>query len=638
MPSSDFLSRRRQSPFFDSQNYKIIKDADKVLPADFAPYYAKAQEYIEPLRAKIEFWDLKHLEKVYEYDSFAKFSNQFLVEDCDVDLGIDSHGVFNVDIFDSDRYIDSRILKRKNLVVISTKKYVNDELQNLIYGIQNKVMPMRANTNMLEYKVSGVGSGAVLNERIVDYVKVAGAQSITSSNPITNDPTMQANNMMKKLFTDSKVYVVDDDTIAQQLGIDVSLLDSSEVKDLLGGINQQFVTAAQVYSAILEGVGGQGGVNANNQAYMRYPSTNHSGIKLKSWNYLDDAQNTDLAAFTSYFMGPFQFEISWAKEDGFTNRWISKGKTQQMGATSGTEGDLGNSIPLFERALAQKFTSSSARLRDMAFMLQKVGVGTASPQWIKYLTGEVRFDSGYNTPDGYLYAYINIPLTDIPTSLGPVYFSNLNTNWDVGVGQDLWVIFYDIGNDESNTVRWGVIDQKGATNAVRYYHWYPPDPWALDRNAPGGWDVHTNSFSFMFSSFDSFTHAVIAEDPDSIEQYGVVEDFMNVDWAPNSSVINQFATERLWWTSMPKIVYSAQQCTVPGNLFLPGQIISIEDEMADLPDNKNITADILNVHYSFGTGGAGGGGGGNNVPLGCLFVDLSPIGYYNFREELESED
>ena len=147
---------------------------------------------------------------------------------------------------------------------------------------------------------------------------------------------MQANNLYRKLLLDPSVYAVDDTTMAEQLNIDTSLLDSSQVKDILGGINQPFVDASQVYNAILESVGAQGGINANNQAYIRYPTDVFSGIKVKAWDYANDDDNLDAAKTTSYFMGPFEYEISWAKEDGFINRWISKGRTQSITASSGT--------------------------------------------------------------------------------------------------------------------------------------------------------------------------------------------------------------------------------------------------------------------------------------------------------------
>jgi hypothetical protein len=611
----------------------IIEDISKKYVVDVAPVYAKVSEYLEPLQCKIEMWDLKKLEKRFDYNSFDTRANQVIIESCTIDLGIDTHGSFTFRIFDADKFLDSKLLKRRNLVIISAKKYGNEPFTNLLYGMQTKMKAVREDTGMLQYDISGIGTGSILNERVINFNKVARPESLLSSNPYAGDQTMAANNLLRKLFVDPSVYVVDDVTMAEQLNIDMSLLEDSEVRDILGGINQPYVDASQVYNAILESVGAQGGVNANNQAYLRYPSDIFSGTKIKAWDYENDDENLDFAANTSYFMGPFEYEVSWAKEDGFVNRWYSKGRTQQISASSGTTGVQDGFVPTFERDLAQKFRPNASNLRDLALMLQKVGDGTSDPVNTKYLHGHITLDNN-GAPNGSVLAYFNIPLTDIPTTMGPVYLSNLTLNFNIDASQDLWIILYDRGDDDTNTIHWGVVNNPDApsTNAVRYYHRSPPDSWVLDHFNGSGWEIHPGSFSFMYSAFDSFTNAVIAEDPDSIERYGIVEDVINVEWAPNTNIVNRFISERLAITALPKVVYNANTVTIPGNIFLPGQIISIEDKMSDLPNNLNIKADILAVRYNFGGSSAEFGG-----QLGALFTDISPVGLYDFRQEEEEE-
>lgn len=612
----------------------ITTDITSRYVVDVAPVYAKVSTYLEPLKCKIEIWDLQKLEQRYVYDSFDTRQNQFIVESATVDLGIDSHGSFTFRIFDSDKFIDSKFLKRKNIIVISAKKYGSEQFTNLLYGYQTKVKAIRENTNMLQYDISGIGSGSIMNERLVNFSKVASPESLMSSNPNVGDQSMQANNLFRKLLTDPSVYAVDDITIAEQMNIDTSLLDSSQVRDILGGINQPYVDASQVYNAVLESVGAQGGINANNQAYLKYPSDVFSGIRVKAWDYTDDDENLDFAENTSYFMGPFEYEISWGKEDGFVNRWVSKGKTQNISASSGITGTTTGSVPLFERALAQKFTPNASNLRDLALMLRKVGAGTSDPTTITSLHGHIVLDKN-GFPNGDVLSYFNIPLVDIPTTMSPVYLSDLTLNFNIDLNQDLWIILYDRGDDDKNTILWGVVNNPdfASSNAVRMYHRNPPDPWVTDHFNGSGWEVRENSFSFMYSAFDSFTNVVIAEDPESIERYGIVEDVVNVEWAPNSNIVNKFISERLAITALPKVVYNANTVTIPGRIFLPGQVISIEDRLSDLPNNSNIRADILAVRYNFG--GSSSSGGGN---LGCLFTDISPIGLYDFRSEGEATD
>lgn len=594
---------------------------------DTGPFYAKAANYIEPLRAKIEIWDLKKLDRLYFYDSFGNSQNNTVVTAADVQLGIDSHGSFSITMWDSPKIMNPKNLKKKNIVIISAKKYPGDNWTNLIYGYTQRLTPVRNDTGMLEYVLEGVGSGSIINDRIVNFAKVAMPESIVTSNPFIKDPNLQANNMFKTLLSDNSVYVTDDLTIAEQLNIDVSLLESSSVRDNIGGIVERYTPAANVYNAILQGVGAVGGVDANNRAFLKYPTSRHSGITLKSWDYIDDNANTDRARFTSYFMGPFEYQISWAKEDGFTNRWISKGTTSSVVASSGIDPTDQKviEIPMANQNLAMQFTINASKMRDLALQLRRVGAGTAdSTGRIKTFDAIIRNDFN-NSPTGSNVAYISFPLADIPESSTPIYITNVRFIQNIFPGFKYWIVTYARGTDEEDTLFWSAIQDSKGINAAR------PDgsaavgqPWVGNIDHPSGWEVRPGSYSFMYSAFDSFSHAVFADDPESQDSYGLVEDSIDVQWSPTTTVIDQFISELLYFTAMPKIQYRANTVTIPGDLFLPGQIISLQDELSDLPGNKSVTADILSVHYPF-----------SSEKLGCLFLDVEPLGSYDFRQELD---
>lgn len=626
-----------KSPFvtelFDTPSYAV----------PYGPQFAKASTYLEPLRAKIEIWDLKKTELRYSYDSFAgKAKNQIFITGLDVSLGVDQHGSFTFRIWDSDRYIEPKYLKRKNIVVVAAKKYYNEDWQNIIYGYTNGVEPIRENTNMLEYEVSGVGSGSVLNERIVNYARVAPPESLTSANPLRGNVQMQANNVFKDLVTNPSVYAADDRTIAEQLNIDVSLLDSSPVRDVLGGIVQRYTPAAVVFNAILEGVGATGGVNANNQFFLNYPNTKHSGITIKSWDWQNDDLNTDLAQYTSYMMGPFRYTMSWKKEDGFCNKWVSKGKVSNLLATSTavtTTGDTETENKVIEIALddmdlAQEFQPRASSFRDLALMLRRTGNGTSDPVRVKTLYGQVRLGN-YGWPTGATVAYFTYPLKDIPTdAAAPCYITDLRFLTNIDPSWYLWIVLFYRGHTTDDTIYWSAVQDYKGSNATRATG-YSNMPWAYNPDLPSGWEIHTNAYTFMYSAFDSYTHAIVAEDSESQELFGIVEDSADIAWAPTTDIVNKFITERLYYTAMPKIIYNANTVTIPGQLFLPGQVVSIQDAMSDLPPNRAVTADLLEVHYSFGATTNAVSKGSN---LGCMFVDVSPLGVYDFREEAEAEE
>ena len=52
-----------------------------------------------------------------------------------------------------------------------------------MYGYTTKLKTVREATNMLQYDISGIGSGSIMNERLVNFQKVASPESLLSSDP-----------------------------------------------------------------------------------------------------------------------------------------------------------------------------------------------------------------------------------------------------------------------------------------------------------------------------------------------------------------------------------------------------------------------------------------------------------------------
>src|SRR5690349_14043907 len=87
--------------------------------------------------------------------------------------GIASAGSFDLTIEDSEKSLDFNITRRANIVIIKAKKYQNQDYQNLLYGRTKGVKVLRPGGNQIQYQFTGVGAGAVLDERIVNIQKIA---------------------------------------------------------------------------------------------------------------------------------------------------------------------------------------------------------------------------------------------------------------------------------------------------------------------------------------------------------------------------------------------------------------------------------------------------------------------------------
>ena len=142
-------------------------------------------QYFEPLRCDIEWWDLPQLEQIHSFSSWnpkgTGVANHIPVIEASVTPpGTSQYGTFYFKVWDTDKVIEHQDIRRKGIIIFKSKKYQNDPYLNLIYGFITKIRPQRRK-NQLYYSITGVGSGAVLNERFVNIQRSARMKAIDSS-------------------------------------------------------------------------------------------------------------------------------------------------------------------------------------------------------------------------------------------------------------------------------------------------------------------------------------------------------------------------------------------------------------------------------------------------------------------------
>ena len=630
------------------------------------PIYARESLYAEPLRCLIEIRDLADPSILkYSYDSFkaehhGSSGNIIGIDSADVSVGVGNTGSFQFTILDNEKVIPRSDLRRNNVVIIKGKKYEESQWTNLIYGFQKRLNPLRQDTGSLKYVLAGFGSGILLSDRLVNYVELPKIAVSPVPGVGTTDPSMAANKLYRKLYESSRILLVSDGYTLKEhgkfdLGTDEhdDLIDS-RVDDDLYGINEPIVEARQIHNRITETVGAEGGVDAYNRPFLRYPSTLHSGITLRTWDNAPEWINTDLAEQTSYFFGPFDYEMDWSKESGFANRLVSKSLSRQQVATSSapTEGAgsttaSNNFVDLVGRDLAVRFPIGVAKLQDVAIMIQRIGTGgqgsltfektrrtatnnvlpgasTPQPQSalfggatsVPVLHGHIVQDlDGF--PVGNEIATFEMALEDIPETPTPMFLTNLKIRATINPNSWAWILLYATSAfDPTDTIRWFHNAQRTGSNGYRAIMW--------DHNNASGWTVRDLSFEFIYNIYDTFTYPMIAEDTDSQARFGLVEDIVDVSAFPSNSLAYKYMLEQLDQRCKPKIVYSAGSVSIPnGKMFEPGQIISITDTLSDLPLTSAYWATIENVRYQFG--GA--------TSLGCKFADITPLGSYDFKAD-----
>lgn len=593
-----------------------------------APIYTNVAEYFEPLRASLEWWDLSQLEQKHQFSSWNPrgigVSNAIKVTEISVTPpGVSDAGSFYFTVWDTEKTIDPLTVKRKGIIIIKARKYESEPDTNLLYGFVHKVRPIHQ-ANQLYYTISGIGSGVLLNERYINIRRTAKMQSIDSSTPLHNDESMSVRKLYKEILSNKDLYVVDDVPIAGQFAnpMDLSPLDRSRVNSSLLAINEPYVQVSHALNVLLDSVGADGGIDAYNRPYLDYPSAQVSGIILKSWDTIAEV-GLDKSVNTSYFMEDWDWEIDWSKESGFSNRILAKSRVTSGTSTNSSDGSYGGFVNLADRDLAQKIPASPARFRDISIIVSRRGVGTVNPT-VKTLHGHIHQDSGQNTP-GIKVANFDIPLSSIPEDTPtPMFLNNLTFVRTVDPSKDHWITLYERGNFEDNTINWYFTtnDKGTGTNASRPR--VPGSPWTKDHESTTGWEVAVaNDFDFAYSIFDNFTHIIIAEDVDSQQRYGIVEDLVDVSFTTNTIGASKYIGELLSIRALPKITYNPNKVTIPGNLFLPGIIVNVQSNLSGLLPEDNMTAEVTSASYNFG--------GGGDTQLGALFADIGLVGHYDYK-------
>lgn len=301
------------------------------------------------------------------------------------------------------------------------------------------------------------------------------------------------------------------------------------------------------------------------------------------------------------------------------------------------------------RDLCQSFIPNSSRLTDLVLILSRVGdpryhdtnigIGTPEASIIQpnSVHGHVETNKvvsqitvvdpttgaettrEINMPSGNAIAYFNIPFSTINAQIPTACFLNdiVYRQNDIVPGQRYWVVVYGRGQDESNTIRWHHSDN-------------PQFEMLSGERIPGGhgvsqeWTIFDNAQkpAFGMSFFDTTLQFTEASDPDSIEQFKLVESTIDVSFINEEELIAKFLQTLLYYASKPKRIYEINAVTAPDELILPGFLVNIIDEMSTHQYGGSSTeAEILEAHYAFSADTEG---------LGTRYVDVKPLGYVDF--------
>jgi hypothetical protein len=587
--------------------------------------YTSDPAYWVPLKVRVEIYDNKGLELLLVYDSFLPETNPIVLLDCEVSLGL-TNSSFNLRFEDGSGAINQNTIGLGNKVLIYAGRTSNN-LTLLFTGYSEKRTPIILGDNVMEYIMEGYGEMASFNDLIVNF-KRASTELVDINDPNfpkRPDAKMSVFELVTDLMEDEDVRVIRDMRIKDYLGLDISGI-SQEVSERLLSVVQNMTELSQVMNFLSEVTGAYWKVE-NGRLIFEYPDVQHSGIIIQN-----KKTTSDLAKSTSYFIGPWQYTDSIAKEDGFANR-IYTNTTIDTKSVASNMSNKG-ATTLYGRAIAQQFTTIESRISTIALLLSRVGnpfsegeTGESTEIVNQVVKGEIRIDDGNNKPSGVVISQFNVEVGGLTSTAQTVFVNDITIDASVlSPSAKYWIVLMPCGISHRDTVKW---HHNGDLSTINQY------------SAFAHGEDKTNLSDFKVARYGpTYGHAIFARirrlqeysDPQSIKTFRLKEDVAQMDFLDDSTSVSKMMQNVLAIRGKPVRKYSLREVTLPlGLWFTPGMNVTITDDTGHHAESSNIFAEVHEVRYSWSTGSP-------DTTIGIFKVSILPVGALNWHAELLSDN
>lgn len=555
----------------------------------------------------------------HTFNGFTEDVNEhsIIVTGIDVRRGMAQTGGFDIKIWDSDLKLNRDNVDKGCIVIVQAGKKEED-LRNIMFGIVYDFDGER-NFSEINWSLSGQGSAAILNHTFVNYVKAAPSDTLKNGEKVfKKDPNFQAWKLFKELFTSTAISPLSRKSVQSRLNFSLNGI-SEAVQTNIPAIKYPLVSAASVANALADMAGAAWLIDEHNDVQFFYPSAASSGIIIKDRvNYQD---NGDYTAYPVSF--PIRFNSSISPSKGFANVLFS---TSNLVSILSAAAQSTNFQDLYNQDLAQMLIPGAAQLRDLTFVLQKVGAGTDAPDpatkklfgfVVEDLTDAAGISHRPSNREQDIVATFDIPLSDVQDTPSPI--SKINLRLVPGVKMEIdkehWVVLQEIGNSHDNTVRWfhdndNETPTEFSTRKIRWSGIRPLPDIAEEVGTGGRSDGDTFQHrSWMTSSHGPvFTHAFLsssrilvqARNPASINRWTPtfpVEAKVDAPWIDFVDVMSIYLDTLVHETGKAPVSFDTLTTTIPNILYSPGKDVQFVDKALGFPAQRNFFCQVLEDHY-----------------------------------------
>lgn len=580
--------------------------------------------YNRPFRYRVEIWNPRETRQLYVSDGFDIAQSNLVVTNIGINQAQWETWEAAITVDDSIYHnISQEILDNGTVMKIMLGK-TKTGAENAFYGIIDKVGPTRSGYSKLVYNINAKGFGVIPNYSYINFQKVPPAQTLeTGSQLVTNTAAIPffANNLVKSIWNDLDIIPLIDYTMTQRMGPNFEIdavIDT--VKDFIPGIKNPLVTASQVINLIARMSGAIWYVDQNKKFQFRYPFGDNSGHLIKDYPSSDDSGD-----YVSYVKEgtSIAYQDSTAPEDGFANQLFAiADKTDVVGihtrAISFTS--------TYKKDIAFAVKMDVSKLRNMTFIMSKVGAGTDAPNpKLTKVHCAIVADNNF-TPTGKVLDYFNINLSDITETPQPIVKLDRPDIPDIYIDKLIWVVIMELGSAENNTVRVWHDDNRNTASTPDNPRYAATKLYKIGRSSyvfdPKGWYVNARGPAYSIAFATTTSIIVEASDDASIEKWTPgrpVQSRATIPTLKSVPATKAYLDMLVQQTAQKIRNYNQVETTIPNILITPGTEVQIVSNIIpDLAFENNRVATIKNISYSLDV---------KNFAIGSKYCTVGLKGY-----------
>lgn len=598
--------------------------------------------YWKAFQPKVEIKNLGNTTTYYTFDAFADITTNKVVY-CKVDLGVDHHGTFEVQIENSNQALDTTNIKKGQRCIISVKKDTTLTYNRLISGLIRKTGYTRGIGGQALYTIQGSSTAIRLNEIITN--QDIEARKLASDG-ITIDITDP--NFVSDVLLQNQLAGLTADGVVTA----ASLAANSDVEVFIPSLQINFGELQDVCNLVEEHTNAETFVDTNDIAVLRHqlqPFTSGRGFVLK-----DSAGTADDADTTCYYDGTPEYWESSFKSDSYSNQiyGILSAETVPSNPVEAgyiAIGALANILTApTNNEYAQKFRPPHSHFLPGDIMITGTEATTTAntKSWIPRI--RICSDSGgLPMNSGGIIANIDFlpDVFDSPLIAGPtaaslqllsdqIFYNSSNTridSFDLDTTKDYWLI---VSNDNIPAVNGTVFYtgyKTGGTGLIG-------NSTTMSTNTNGGSGFYSASgFTLIFAMPRRRSQAFECADPKGIAAVGsglgttggnhITSTLSNIPSSVTTKpAIQKYLINQEYFMARPQVSWSTFRVSVPNTPILPNDPLLIVDStlLFSTAGRQAITATTGAMTYEFGSRG----GTGNSIQ-GSLYLNLQPVGFAN---------